>query len=125
MQTTYLRDLNHKELSNPLPIFDIHFSTKVDFDRGAEKVIEFSIKNKGTEIVLHKPIGYCNAIVYWWRVFLDEENSFSTQSDSKTKWKQMIYYLGPDGFKVEKGDVLKIAAKHDNKKIIFEKPTYL
>lgn len=80
-----LRAVGHQKLSEPTAIYHLDFRKEVP--KSKKQKISLSIEKSGT----------CHALAFWYDLHLDQKNTISTLSQSRTNhWKQAIEFFEED-----------------------------
>lgn len=103
-----LIDFQHQLLSGPFDVFDFDFCGP-DI-QNSSRYIEVPIRESGM----------CHAVVFWFRLFLDDAIYLDTGPDNKqTCWMQAIQIIDHPP-RLKSGDRVPIEAKHDCTSIVFK-----
>jgi len=96
-----LNSVEHRRLTHEFETFSFDFCD-----------LEFKPDQRVFEIPVELD-GYCNAITFWYRLFLDQETCIDTGPDSGTiAWQQAVNFLDQE-IPVKKGDRLPIIGYHN------------
>lgn len=102
-----LSNIDYKALGGPIDIL------RIDFERDtaavSKKSIEIRIKHKG----------FCQAVAFWFELYLWNDIKLSTFHDSFTNhWKQAVQFFEED-YPVSKGDIVNLEVVQDSTGIVF------
>lgn len=102
-----LHETSHRFLTEPFKAFQFNFYEK-----------NFEAQQKHFEVPAIDQ-GICNAIAFWYHLFLYEETMISTAPDSdSTAWEQAVLFLDQE-FLVEKEQILPITGHADAQTLQF------
>ena len=102
-----LATTEYKLLSEPFEIF--HFDFLKEVPLAGQHLLDVAVTSGGT----------CHAIIYWFDLFLDDKNVFSTSPFStETHWNQQIWLI-PSAPRLEDGDVISVQAEHNRRRLAF------
>ncbi len=107
-QGVKLGETPHRFLSEPFEAFHFNF-----YDQSFEpqrKFFEVEVNDKGI----------CNAVAFWYHLFLDEETAISTAPNSDiTAWDQAVIFFDTE-FLVDRGQILPITGEANLHSIQFD-----
>jgi predicted RNA methylase len=99
-------------MANPVKVFSFDFADIQKCAEDSQNLLTFEVNADGT----------CNAIVMWFNLYLDEEDtillSTSPYEDKGPTWQQAVQYI--QEVNLRKGDQLQIQASHDTYSISYE-----
>ncbi len=102
-----LKETNYRALTEPFETFRFNF-----YDCSFEPRLQHFIVPATRD-------GICNAIAFWYHLYLDEETVISTAPDSDiSAWEQALIFLDQE-FPVKKGQDLPITGQHDLTRLQF------
>lgn len=103
----HLQKIGHRRLTHVFEAFRFNFYDRTF--RPEQKMFEVPVTQDG----------YCNAVAFWYDLWLDEETVINTGPESElTAWCQAVNFFDQE-IPVKKGSVLPITGQHDLYRLSF------